>query len=307
MKRMFGLFASLCLITVTACQNFPAKAESLCRPLGYDKAQLLDLREANFEIADTAQREIFALGLLDCLGDTDPDLRDKIGYEGFSTLLRGKSLSTDAVKILRQRLAAMLQDTSPDRAGFSKPFAALALSEVVRVDRVTPIFTDAERRETVAAATDYLRGITDYRGYDENEGWRHGVAHTADVLMQLSLNPAITPEDLTKMRDAIGSQIVPKNAHFYIYGEPGRLVRPLFFMARREGFTAEDWATWFAKIADPAPMESWNEAYSSEAGLAKLHNTKAFANAVYISALNSQNPNINALAEPALDVLKKLP
>ncbi len=304
---MFGLFAALCLLAGTACQNSPAKAESLCRPLDYDKAQLLDLREANFEIADAAPREVFALELLDCLGDPDPDMRDKIGYEGFSTLLRGKKLSTDAVKILRQRLAAMLQDTLPDRSGFAKPFVALALSEVVRADRVTPIFTDAERRETVAAATDYLRGITDYRGYDENEGWRHGVAHIADVLMQLSLNPAITPEDLTKMRGAIGSQIAPKNAHFYIYGEPDRLARPILFMAAREGFTAEDWVAWFEGIADPAPFEDWNAVYNSQEGLAKLHNTKAFANAVYTNALNSQNPNINALAEPALDVLKILP
>ncbi len=304
---MFGLFAALCLLAGTACQNSPAKAESLCRPLGYDKAQLLDLREANFEIEDAARREVFALELLDCLGDPDPDLRDKIGYEGFSTLLRGKSLSTDAIKTLRRRLIAMLQEASPDAVGFAKPFAALALSEVVRVDRVAPTFTDAERRETVAAAADYLTGITDYRGYGETEGWRHGVAHIADVLMQQSLNPAITPDDLTKMREAIGSQIVPKNAHFYVYGEPDRLARPLFFMARREAFTAEDWAMWFAELANPAPFEDWNAAYSSEAGLAKLHNTKAFANAVYTNALNSQNPNINALAEPALDVLKKLP
>ena len=30
--------------------------------------------------------------------------------------------------------------------------------------------------------------VRDYRGFDAKQGWRHGVAHGADLLLQLSRN-----------------------------------------------------------------------------------------------------------------------
>ena len=305
MRHLINL--TLFPLFIISCGNAETLQQTQCRPLDMDKAQLLDLRETKFEISEPAKREQFANELMDCLKNPDPELRDKIGYEGFSVLLRSKALTAETVKTLRARLVEILNNPASNPNGFEQPFAALVLSEVVRVDRITPIFTDEERRETVEAAARYLKNITDYRGFDEAEGWRHGVAHSADVLLQLSLNPEVTPEDLSKMREAIASQIVPKNAHFYRYGEAERLARPILFMARRGVVSAEDWAAWFEQLADPAPLESWNAAYGSQAGLAKLHNTKAFANAVYVQAANSQNPNVQALAEPALAVLKKMP
>lgn len=38
--------------------------------------------------------------------------------------------------------------------------------------------------------------ICDYRSFDERDGWRHAVAHAADLLMRLALNPALTGTQL---------------------------------------------------------------------------------------------------------------
>jgi hypothetical protein len=278
-----------------------------CRPLGLDKTTMLELRADEFGIDDPQKRQRFAIELLECLGDPDPDLRDKVAYEGLATLLRGKRLETDTIRSLRTRLIAMMTGPEEDRAGFRRPFAALVLSEVARYDRVDPLFTDPERDELVQAAATYLRSVDDYRGFDEAQGWRHGVAHAADILMQLALNPALDREQLTRIRDAVASQIVPGDAHYYVYGEPERLARPILFVAMRGVFSDEEWAGWFEGIASPAPFEAWQDVFASQAGLAKLHNTKGFVQVVYVNASASDKAELDALEAAALSVMRGLP
>jgi hypothetical protein len=278
-----------------------------CNPLGYDRAALLELRSADFVIDDPAKRQRFAFELLDCLGDPDPVLRDQVAYEGFAALLRGKQLDPVTIGQLRTALAEQLAAADDDDDGFRKPFAALVLSEVARADRVDPVFSDAQRAELVATASNYMRSIDDYRGFDDEVGWRHAVAHTADLLMQLALNPALGRPELLAIRDAVASQIAPAGVHFYVYGESERLARPILFIAVRGVFAPEEWTVWFRDIASPAPFDDWASVFSSQAGLAKLHNTKAFVQVIYVNATASDNEALAPLEPAALEALGTLP
>jgi len=280
---------------------------SICEPLGFDKAELVQLKEQGFDIADPDSRDRFAIELVDCLGDPDPQIRDGIAFEGFVTLLRGKQLQTDAIHTLLTTMTNQLNSDEEDQFGFRKPFLALALAEVARVDRIEPIFSEAERDELVTTSTAYMRSIDDYRGFDEEEGWRHAVAHTADLQMQLTLNSAVTNEQLLRIRDAIATQVAPQGEHFYVYGENERLARPILFMATRDVFTEQEWIDWFAKLGAADPYESWNDIFSSQAGLAKLHNTRAFATAIYATAVGSEQVGLQSVAAGALALLKILP
>jgi len=305
--KIYAALGSFAALTFLLAIPVEAKRELQCKPLGWDKAKLLELRTNKFAIADDDKRQKFALALLNCVGNPDPDLRDKIAYEGFASMLRKKQLDPATIKTVAARLtAALYKDTYGVDPQFERPFAALILSEVVRADRVEAMFTPIERQNMVDAATDYMKSITDYRGFDEREGWRHGVAHTADVFLQLSLNENIDADQLRMMRDAVESQITPKQ-HFYIYGEPRRLARPILFSASRGLISAEDWADWFKKLGDPAPLNGWGEAYQSQSGLARLHNLKAFANIIYIGAANSKDPSVRVLIEPSLALIQRLP
>jgi len=277
-----------------------------CHPLGYDKASLLDLKAKDFVIKDPDQRRRFALELIDCLGDPDPVLRDQVAYEAFATLLRGQQLDADTIGQLRIALLRQLADADDDE-GFRRPFAALVLSEVARADRIEPQFSADQRAALVAAACAYMRSIDDYRGFDEVAGWRHGVAHDADLLMQLALNPALDRTQLLEIRDAVASQVAPAGTHFYVYGEGERLARPILFIAMRGVFTPQEWADWFGEIASPDPFGAWSEVFTSQAGLAKLHNTRAFIQAIYVNATASDNEALKMLVPPTLDTLRTLP
>lgn len=296
---VFVLFS----LTVAACRP-PSQSPMAYRPLGYDKAALLQLRADGFVIEDVEQRARMATALLHLLGAPDPVLRDKIAYEAYTTWLRGKLLPAETIRQLRSALIELL--TAPDDEGFRRPFAALVLAEVARSDRIDPLFSGDERTEMISAATAYMQSIDDYRGFSEVEGWRHGVAHTADLFMQLALNPALSRTQLMAVREGVADRIVPTNAHFYIYGESGRLARPILFIALRNVFTAQEWAEWFDRMASPAPMSAWNEAYSSQAGLAKLHNTRAFAQALFVRAAGD-DARLAPIRDGASAILRKLP
>ena len=296
----YGLGPSIALVALGL-----TAAHAACPPLGYDKTSLMALRDNGFELPD-GEADAFAKALTPCLAAPDPDLRDKVGYEAYAQLLRGDKLSDGAVIELARTLTPLMTAPAP-APGFEAPFAALVLSEVARADRLGDILPAADRTALVDQAVRYMTKIRDYRGFDADQGWRHGVAHTADLMLQLSVNENLTAEHLRAMRTAIESQINPQSTHFYIYGEPERLARPVLYMARAGLIDAEDWNAWFAALADPAPMDAWGDAFSSQQGLARKHNVKAFALAVFAGASSTSDANIKMLKEPAAALLRALP
>jgi hypothetical protein len=196
----------------------------------------------------------------------------------------------------------------PDPQGFQRPFAILTLAEVARTDRIKPWMTDSDRGVLVNAAANYLSTLTDYRAFDNKDGYRHGVAHGADFAMQLALNPAITRPQLDQLLAAIAAQVSPNDPTVaYWAGEPDRLARAVVFIAQRKLHTDAEWKAWFAKVMDPKPLESWEVAFRSESGIRKHHNVRAFLLSVFASASTSDDAGMKQLAGPVRDSLKLVP
>lgn len=283
----------------------PGSASTACPPAGHSRATLLALRSQGFAMTDDDARQRLAIDLLDCLAAPDPDLRDGVAFEALAAWLRDARLTADTRTELLTRLLALL--TAPDPAGFGQPFAALVLSEVVRTDRIEPWLTAAMRETVLAAAIHYLTTLTDYRGFDDTEGWRHGVAHGADLLLQLALNPALDGDQIERLLTAVASQIAPTSGHAYIHGESERLARPVLYAALRETRSDHHWRTWFAELASPGPSGDWAEAMKHQSGLARRHNLRAFLAIVYSAARDSSETRIAALAPHALAALRTIP
>lgn len=265
-----------------------------CPPPGQDTDSLRALRAAGFEVATAGERDALAVALLDCLGDPDPALRDGVAYEALAKWMRADAFDPPMLRTLRDRLEAMLGRADP--AGFRQPFAALVLSEVARTDRVQPWMSDGERSAMVATATGWLRAVDDYRGFAEDEGWRHGVAHGADWLMQLALNPAVGQDDTDAILEAIGSQVVPANGHAYVFGEPERLARPLLFLAARGLVSPDQLDAWLA--ARMAALEP--PRFTDPSWLAGRHDLLAFLRVLFVETAGSDNPAISRL-HPVVD------
>jgi len=288
----------------------PAFAQPLlaggCPPQGFDRAALETLKSSKFELADPARRQKLALALLPCLSDPDPGLRDGIAFEAYYSWMRAKLLDVPTRAELLAQLVAMLEAGQADRDGFRQPFAALVLAEVARTDRIESWLTPARRTALVDSAARYVTSVRDYRGFDPKEGWRHGVAHGADLLLQLTLNPAVDRAGLDRLLAAVAAQVAPRGEHSYIYGESERLARPVLFAAQRGLHTPAEWNAWLLEVSAPAPFENWNAAFASSAGLARRHNVHAFIYALYANARESDDPKIQALVPGLSSVLTAL-
>ena len=294
--RYFALL--LCMSRICATYASP------CPPESYSRQSLEVLSKANFEIPDEVKRNDFARALLACLEDPDPKLRDDIAFEALSHFLRARQLSDETMRAIEQELLPRL--TATDSSGVRRPFAALALSEIARADRIKSFLSPEERARLLSAAVAYFTAIKDYRGFDEHAGWRHGVAHGADYLLQLGLNPAFGASEMHRILGALETQIAPAE-HFYIYGESERIARVVIAIAGRGLLSQEEWATWISRISAPAPLPTWRDAYASQAGLARIHNLNAFLSRLYIAGKLRGDDKIAQLLPPTEEALKEIP
>lgn len=276
----------LLLLSSTAVHAAP------CPPEGWTGEQLKALKADGFKLEDAVRRNSLALGLLGCLSDPDPVLRDGIGFEALSTWLRADSLDATTRLAAYEQLLAVLGPETADENGFAKPFAALVLSELARADRKSPYLSPAQRAALVEAGAAYLESVRDYRGFDAREGWRHGVAHGADLMLQLAVNPVLDKAQLDRIFAAVASQVAPPGEQFYVYGEPARLARPLLYGALRGLHSEAEWKAWFEKISSPAPMETWREAFLSNEGLARRHNIRSFLLSAYAEIRDSKDEHL---------------
>jgi hypothetical protein len=285
-------------LLLSACATAEAQT-SRCPPAGYDRAQLEAIKTAEWAMPDDAARNALARALTACVGSPDPALRDGIAFEGLARWLRARALTNETMIALADDLQARL--AAPDGPGFERPFAALVLSEVARADRIEAYLSAERRGELLDASVNYLASVRDYRGFDETEGWRHGVAHGADLMLQLSLNPAFGKPEVERIRDALATQ-VGTTEHFYIYGEPERIARPIIFMAQRGLISEAEWTQWFAQFT-----VTGDNPYMSQAGLARIHNIKAFLNAVLVGARMTQSTADDVLIPGADAAFRALP
>jgi len=251
----------------------PALARE-CPPAGQTRESLQALKILKFTLPDADARNALAEGLLGCLADPDSNLRDGIAYEALAQWMRAGDFDADELRKLRDALYAMLDGDDAD--GFRRPFSALVLSEVARTDRIQPWMTPVEREDMVDKATAFVQSIDDYRGYDDGQGWRHGVA-----------------------------QAVPDSAHAYVFGEPGRLARPVLYIAQRGVYSDADWQAWFAAL--PPKLGDASKAYADSAWLARRHDLMMFFMSLYLEADQSEDARIRALKPAIVAALKQVP
>ena len=275
-----------------------------CPPQGYTRAYLKALATRNFEVADDAARNALALTLTGCLTSADPRLRDGIAFEALSHFMRSGELRDETMLELEQRLVPWLVGDDPE--GFRRPFAALTLSELARADRIRPYLPEPVRTDLLAAAIRYLKSVSDYRGFDDKDGWRHGVAHGSDLVLQLSMNPAFARPEMERMLDAVATQIAPRG-HFYMFGEPGRLARPVLTIAQRGVFSQVEWTAWLARVTAPTPFPNWAAAFESREGLARVHDVTAFVQGLYVAVRLSSDKSVLLLLPGVEQAARALP
>jgi Protein of unknown function (DUF2785) len=291
-----------------------AQPSAECGKGSVDKAFWQGIKSNGFSVPAGQNADALARVLTGCLASSDPELRDALGFEIFSRWIRGGTISNAGLRALAGTLGANLQQGIGERdtdSVFLRSFSALVLSEVLRQDARGAVLEVVELRAVLEQGLAYLEGERDLRGFDDRLGYIHGVAHGSDVLWRLALNPRITAADLERILGAIAKKVAPDGTHAYTFNESDRLARTAAYVIVREAIPQEKLSAWLEGVAAPAPLSSWDAVFSSQAGLAKLHNTKAFLRALHsFLYLGGGNPkyiqDVLPKLEKALEVMAGL-
>lgn len=241
------------------------------------------------------QREALAPALLHCLSERDPKLRDQLGFDTLSAWLRGGHLGVSARQRLWSELDALWQ---AEDNGVRRSFILLTLAELARTDRVSPWLSDSERLRLLEQALERVRQWTDYRDFDDTVGWRHGVAHGADLLLQLALHPQRSPAEQARILAVLGQHVLAGGQLAYQAGEGTRLARASWVALTRSGWDGAAWAAHLQGLA--APLQS--QTTWSRARLIHLHNWREFLLPLYV--LIQEQPDA-ALRERYLPALRE--
>ena len=293
------LIAALQSAVICAQQSPISVSSEPCYANGWDKARWGQLKDAKFNLAALNLDSEFSADQLTqqlrfCLADIDPEIRDGIGYFGLANWLREDLISAPVRLSLFKSLLEDVQLLRNDKQQVYLPFAVLVLSEIVRVDRISTYLNTSQRQQVLDTLEAFLQHNTDYRGFDDQQGWRHIVAHSADVLLQLVLNTQLSEKQLIQVSQIVANNINPETLHFYQFDEPHRLMRPIIYAMLREEVSPEFWQAWIADNSMSKPLNSWGEAFESKAGLAKRHNTKAFYLSLHATAVSSGSEKLEA-------------
>jgi len=74
---------------------------------------------------------------------------------------------------------------------------------------------------------------------------------------------------------------------------------PVLYIYLRGEHTEQDWINWLQQYISPTPLLNWQQAYTSQRGLAKLHNAREFLNTMFVLIADSENTQLQIL-KPAL-------
>ena len=268
--------------------------------------RLLALKADDFRIVSATDREHILRVLVACAGVDDPVFRDEVGYGGFSAILRRDPVAADAITALFGSVSDAMNDAL-GRSSFAASFLPLYLAEIVRVDRVRPFLSDRQRSDAAALAARYLAAVRDYRGFEPEEGWRHQLAHTADLVLQLALNPKLDDADRTMLASAILNKVASPGAPALTHGAPERLARAYLYAVHRSDLGPAEIRGALEGLSDDRLRGVADGGIGDGDTLARLHNIKAFLAGIIIPLADQSDERLAALRAEALRVHRALP
>jgi len=237
------------LVWVVVCAGMPAAASG-----AHDVAFWREIVRQGYAPPPGGTVPALADELVTLLASPDPEMRDDIAYSTLANwIYRRRILDAPAMGAIADRLIGNLSAGIGERDTNSvlrRSFSALVLSVLVARDNADPWLDEKGWRRIESAARTYLLAEQDVRGYDEQTGWMHSAAHTADLLTFIARSRRLDAEGQTRLLDAVGRKLAEAPVVF-TFGEDERLARALAAVVVRADFNAGAFTAWLAR-ATPA-------------------------------------------------------
>lgn len=267
------------------------------------KERLRAIASADYQVPEPMSPFELALEMMPYIGSTDSELRDDLIYGTMARWIRRQLFTQDQ---LRQILTTALDDGylfyraghQGDDSVFTRSFSILLVPPILSVHRQHPFLTSEGVRLIEQRILDYIRTEADLRGYVEDKGWAHALAHAADALEALAEAQELEAEDLRQILAVIRDRIIGSQ-QLFAHEEDERLAVAATSALHRHLLPEPEVIDWIAGLTpfgrrfEPMP-----------AGYYRAVNVKQFLRSLYFQARRRQLAD--AVRRALVDALEEI-
>ncbi len=211
-------------------------------------------REANFTF-DGLDKHAVLTGCLTHIGDPDSHIRDDIVYPAFAHLLHDNHFTKEELREITDRLMTeeyLTRDmTNVDADSvLTRSFTTLQIAILIFVHRRDGLFDADTIKRYFQYYLAYFKKETVLDGYDPKVGWKHAIAHAADLFHQFAQVNELDGGELLAMLDAIRDKLCVDD-HLFASDEDERMTSAIVAAIDRHLIDEDDLLQWL-KALDPA-------------------------------------------------------
>jgi hypothetical protein len=191
------------------------------------KTELIDLDFNQPEKIKSKDLNQLIEQMVNHIGSTDPELRDKLIYTSFYYLIQRDYLNEQQMTYLiescldENHLFLSIGSQNNDTV-FTRAFSSLVVALILGKDRENQFLSKELTIQAIKSSMIYLQKETDTRGYVEGKGWAHSIAHGADLLDEAIKHPLFEMSLISGCLDTISNCLFKESV--YTDGEDERLI-----------------------------------------------------------------------------------
>jgi hypothetical protein len=201
--------------------------------------------------------------LLDALCSPDPALRDEQAYPVLTAWIMAGHLDGQLTR-LGERVMGLLAHPQIQ----ARTFAALTLAALVHRDTTAAVLDTQSLLRWTDRFAHWWLAETDLRGWDDQLGWLHAMAHGADVIGELGLSPRLGGDDLARLLDLACARLLAPTSYVFAHQEDDRTALAMATILARSELTAAAATGWLGPVRryfeashpGPAPAPAANTA-----------------------------------------------
>ncbi|PIE95139.1 hypothetical protein CO726_10635 [Bacillus fungorum] len=195
---------------------------------------LEEIRNNNYVINDVPNIDSLSFSMLKHIGDTDSYLRDKLIYSTFYHLIKKEYIShTQLQKLLLESIGEkylLYKIHSDDEdAVFTRAFTTLLIALIIDADTNHNFLSQTDISNVKDQLILYMNNEHDFRGYVQDHGWAHSIAHASDTFEALVHSPKLETLYYEEILQTLLNKVCVHSI-YYKYEEDERIVYPIISM-----------------------------------------------------------------------------
>ncbi|MGG5794897.1 DUF2785 domain-containing protein [Bacillus nitratireducens] len=196
--------------------------------------QLEEIRNNNYIINNTLNIDSLSSNMLEQIGVTDSYLRDKLIYSTFYHLIKQDYIShTHLQKLLlesiNEKYLLYKIHSDDEDAVFTRAFTTLLIALIIDADTKHNFLLQTDISNVKDQLILYMNNEHDFRGYVQDHGWAHSIAHASDTFEALVHSPKLKILHYEEILQTLLNKVCVHSI-YYKYEEDERLVYPIVSM-----------------------------------------------------------------------------